>query len=57
LTTRRKDNLEKAIDFFSARSPDPAFALAFAGLANVYIEWPTATLTPDKAIPKGKAWP
>ena len=56
MNKKGKDNLEKAIDFFSkAGAQDPAFALAFTGLADVYTQlayghhW-----TPDKAIPKAK---
>ncbi len=53
---RGKDNLEKAIDLLAkAGAKEPAFGLAFAGLADAYLylveghHW-----TPDKTIPKAK---
>ena len=56
MNKRGKDNLEKAIDLLAkAGAKDPAFGLAFAGLADAYLHlvdghhW-----TPDKAIPKAK---
>ena len=56
MNKKGKDNLEKAIDLFAkAGAKDPAFALAFTGIADVYIQLADGHhWTPDKAVPKAK---
>ena len=56
MNKKGKDNLEKAIDLFvKAGAKDPAFALAYIGIADVYIQLADGHhWTPDKAVPKAK---
>jgi TolB-like protein len=54
---RGGDNLRQAIAFYEqAIARDPSYALAYAGLAEVYVSLPYYTATPPgEAFPKAKA--
>jgi hypothetical protein len=54
---RTREGLEKAIEYFrKATDADPTYALAWAGLANVYAVFPIYTDTrPSESFPKAKA--
>jgi adenylate cyclase len=51
-----KDGLKRGIEYFTqAIEVDPAFALAFAGLADAYYGLSAAHLPPREAMPKARA--
>jgi serine/threonine protein kinase/tetratricopeptide (TPR) repeat protein len=54
---RSGDDLKRAIDYFNqAITKDPAYALAYAGLADVYVVIPNySDVTTQEAYAKGKA--
>jgi tetratricopeptide (TPR) repeat protein len=54
---RGREGLEKAIDYFrQATDADPTYALAYAGLADVYVVFPDVLETrPSESFPKAKA--
>jgi serine/threonine protein kinase/tetratricopeptide (TPR) repeat protein len=54
---RTREGLERAIEYFrNARDADPNYALAWAGLADVYAVFPSVTGSrPSESIPKAKA--
>jgi eukaryotic-like serine/threonine-protein kinase len=52
-----EDGFRKAIDYFQqAVEKDPSYALAYVGLANVYIELGADLMSPRESMPKAKAY-
>lgn len=56
---RTSDDLKKAVDYFNrAIERDPAYAQAYAGLADTYAllgDWEYGVLAPREALPRAKA--
>ena len=51
-----KDGMEKSVDYFNqAIEKDPAYALAYSGLADAYVVLGVMYLPPNQVFPKAKA--